>query len=60
MTSERSSSYVELLEKILEALGILKLHEMRRILQAAPETPPTRTACSGCGDCWNLRITCQA
>ena len=29
----------ELLEKILEALGILRLHELRRTLQAALETP---------------------
>lgn len=29
----------ELLEKILDALGVLKLHEMRHTLQAALETP---------------------
>lgn len=29
----------ELLEKILQALGILRLHELSRTLQAALETP---------------------
>lgn len=37
--SQKPKSPPELLEKILEALGVLKLHEMRRTLQAALETP---------------------
>ncbi len=37
--SEMPKTPPELLEKILEALGTLRLHELRRTLQAALETP---------------------